>query len=261
MENSKISEQTLAADPELTMLKNFLQRYGRYMLIALIIMSLTMIGYNVVRKNKENKSREASTLYDMMLKAVESADKDKATLLGKQILSDYKRTPYALLSSMLLAKFLVDGGDFDGAIAQLQQITTKTYYKDPLWHIAKARLARLLHSIGKDDLALKELENDADDYVALYEEIKGDIYVKSNDYNKAHAAYEKAIASTMSDNKTWLNAKLAEIASAVTDGAKDQGSSKENINATNVGVDSVSSSNEHGDNNSVANNSKPVEGN
>lgn len=207
MEGYSIESQRLAE------LAKIWHKNKHYFLIILLIATAIIVGSYLLRTHKATQSREASELYQTMIEAIKVDDKAQAATIGKQLIGDYKRTPYALLATMLLSKFAVEEEDYSAAIAQFKQVTAKKNQRDPLWHIAKIRLARLLHHIGNSEQALQELTVDSADYLALYEEVKGDIYLDLHEADKARQAYQTAIKNAIDENKPWLMAKLAEVGS------------------------------------------------
>ncbi len=175
------------------------------------MISLFIVGTHLFRKYQFQKRVEASNIYQSMLAAVQNENLDKVKALGIQLENCYKETPYAQLSALILAKIAVDEGNIQAAIVELRQVFC-TCGQTLLSHVAKIRLARLLHAIGDNKTALKELEGSKNGYEALYEEVKGDIYLTLNQEDKAKKAYQNAVSISQGVNKLpWLQLKLLDL--------------------------------------------------
>lgn len=204
MEGYQTEEQQLVA------IREFWQHNKMFILLCSLVFCGILFGTHMLRQHTAKRAEQASNLYQEMLQAVRKVDiavaKDKGTLL----LKEYRQTPYAALGAMMLAKISIDEKDLPTAIDNFRYVV-KNSKKNPLWHIAKIKLARLLHANHEDLDALKELDNPANGYVPLYEELKGDIYVVLNDLIKARESYKKAILSSNGSPVPWLEMKLTNI--------------------------------------------------
>jgi len=157
-------------------------------------------------------------------------DVSKVKEKGELLLKDYNKTPYAALSAMILAKIAIDEQDISGAMDKFRTVITSGK-KTPLLHVAKIKLARLLQAKGEYQAALKELDNSANGYITLYEELKGDIYLSLNELDKAREAYKKSISHANGNPIPWVEMKLMNInivEDVVNKGATDDSAVKIN---------------------------------
>ena len=202
-------------DQELAIILKFLKENGRFILTLILIICCSFFGIHKFKQYQENYRARASDLYQEMLSAIKNDDFTVAKDKGQTLINKYRRTPYSLFSAMLLAKMAIDEQDIDTALTKLRWIVDH-HKKAPLWHVAKIKIARLLHATGNSEAALKELNNTPNGYEVLYEEVKGDIYFSMNELDKAREAYKKAITSVPMDNMVpWLQLKLQDLGEEV----------------------------------------------
>lgn len=136
----------------------------------------------------------ASDLYDKMMMAAKKNDKAEAQNLAEILVNEEAKEPYTSLSRLLLAKFAID---------EKNNVKAEQYFKDilkihttgELRAVATTRLARLWIEQKKLSEALDLLTGHEvpAGYVALYEEVKGDVYLKQNERDKAKEAYKLAL--------------------------------------------------------------------
>ena len=195
---------------EVSVLVNYWQAYGRSFLLITTLVILVFFGNNSYKQYKKNKAENASLLYQQMLVAQYQNNKVKSKLQGEEIIKEFSSTPYALLAGMMLAKNSIDEGKVDEALERFQSSLQLADSNMPLWHVVKIRFARLLHSSGNSEKALEELNTVPDGYVAMYEEIKGDIYLSMNEIAKAKSAYTRAMKHAAEEGKLLLQLKLVD---------------------------------------------------
>lgn len=225
MEGYQTEEQQLVA------IREFWQKNKTFILLCLLVFCGILFGTHMLRQHTAKQAEQASNLYQEMLLAVRKVDIVVAKEKGKLLLKKYRSTPYAALGAMILAKISIDEKNLPAAMDNFRYVV-KNSKKNPLWHVAKIRLARLLHANKEELAALKELDNPSNGYVALYEELKGDIYVSLNDLIKARESYKKAILNSNGSPVPWLEMKLANINTvedALQKGAIDEAVSKTNL--------------------------------
>ncbi len=197
-------------EQQLVVLHEFWKRNRLFILSLIVLFCVILFGTQMYRRYEVRQAEQASILYQEVLSAVQKTDVNVAKTKGALLLKKYSRTPYAALGAMILAKISIDEEDLPTAIDKFRYIV-KNSAKNPLWHVAKIKLARLLHANKEHQEALKELDNPPNGYVQLYEELKGDIYVTLKDLDKARESYRKAISNANGNLVPWLEMKLTNI--------------------------------------------------
>ncbi len=132
-----------------------------------------------------------SAAYEEIVKNAESEDADIVAKANGYI-SEHGDSAYSVMLALTAAKQAVTKGDLDEASKQLKwaaQHSTKPSVKG----VAQVRLARILTEQQKYDDALAILNGAMpESFKAQVEELKGDIYVKQGEKEKARIAYQAA---------------------------------------------------------------------
>lgn len=168
--------------------------------LAMICAILTITGMGGWQYFKHQQIKEidqASNAYETLLSAAKQKDWKRAEVQARFIKDRYPKTSYAPLAALLLAKIDIEQNNNHGRAIENLQYAIKTGRKGHLSQIAALRLARVYISLEKYQEALEVLSPKSleEAYRSLYEELKGDIYMKQNDLEKARAAYLTAIQS------------------------------------------------------------------
>jgi predicted negative regulator of RcsB-dependent stress response len=197
-------------EQQIVMLKELWKKNKTIIFSFAIVFCAALFGNHVWRNYENQNNEKASNIYQDILTAMQNVDTAKVKEKGELLLKDYGKTPYAALSAMILAKVAIDEQDIPSAMAKLRTVIASGK-KTPLLHVAKIKLARLLHAKGEHQAALKELDNPPNGYITLYEELKGDIFLSLNELEKAREAYKKAILHANGNPVPWVEMKLTNI--------------------------------------------------
>lgn len=176
-----------------------------------------IFGWEGWKGYQEGKASEASQMYEELKQALAASKLDQANELGDKLVKDFSRTPYAAGAALFLASEDVRTNRFDEALARLQWVD-KNSKDEGLRQVARLREARVLWQQGKADEALKRLDGKPGTFVALYDELRGDIKLTQGDRAAARAAYEKALQAVTADDaasRASLQRKLDDLADVV----------------------------------------------
>jgi predicted negative regulator of RcsB-dependent stress response len=182
-------------EEQLEALKRWWKENGASTIIGVAIGVAIIFGWNYWQDLKKNQSNEASAIYDQLLKAAETDQKDSVDKLAKHLDEQFAGTKYAAYGSLFQAKFKVQQGDLAGAKEILKKLAAG---KDKeLSQIAKIRLVNLMLATGEYEQGLKVI-NDVDQAEAgkfsdNYDELTGDLYVALDRLDEARTAYQKAL--------------------------------------------------------------------
>lgn len=202
-------------EQQIVQIKRLWAQYGKLVIGTLLITLLAMWGMRYYRHYVATQNEQASSEYQVLLKAMQEKDYATVQSQGELLIRDYKKTSYADLGSMMLAKLAVDENNLDLAKSKLEWIIDNNN-KSRLWHIAKVRLSRILVEQNKSVEALDVLSGKFNGYTALYEEAKGDIYVNSGELDKAKESYRVAINSLPRNvDSSWLELKLKDLGDTI----------------------------------------------
>lgn len=208
MQDFETEEQQIEA------LKGWWKENASSLLIGLAIGGFSIGGWSWYKETQYQHSVEASDMYVSVVAQSEantSGELDVATI--DKLIAGYSDTPYAALSALVQAKHSISAGKLDQATARLQWVVDNAV-EDEVAQIARLRLVRLMISQKSFDEADKLLSSSHPKvFDAIYEELKGDVFVAKGELEQARIAYDKAIAG--SDNPSrWLKLKRQDLGSS-----------------------------------------------
>lgn len=174
------------------LLKQWWDKNGTALIVGIIIGLALILGWQYWQKQQLKQHVAASQAYQQLLSMSVHEHPEDFIQQAQMIVSRYPRTPYASLSSLLLAHAQVDQNNYTAAYQS--NIWVVSHAKDKaLKQIARVRAARLLLALGQPDEALNLLNNiDDKSFAILIDEVRGDIYVVKKDFPAARKAYLQA---------------------------------------------------------------------
>ncbi len=179
----------------------------------------SIFGWQYYQDQSIKHTEQASIIYETVATNVQSSGtiNDQQTRVNT-LAAEYKDTPYASLSALLLAKQHLAAGEPVKAQTQLQWVIDNAR-QDELRYLAKIRLARVLLTNAQVDQALLLLnETYPESFRSIALELKGDALVTQGNKALAHQAYKEALQYTVSSRLLQLKIDdLGEAADISTD--------------------------------------------
>jgi len=182
-------------------------------MVTVFVLGLFGVAYSMVQYTAQRYTQmaeQASLQYDEFAQIL-SKNEQEAKVLGEKLLSQYPKTPYAQLVNLNLATEAQKAGKSDDAKHYLKTLLNDN--QGSLIHIARLRLARLLtnEQAYEEAIALLNQPNQAE-FAMLYQDTLGDIYWQQAQFDKARAAYSKAIQETPPGiSAAWIRLKHAQL--------------------------------------------------
>ena len=175
-------------------LKKWWKANGSSIIIGVLVGVLGLFGWRYYVDQNHVNAVQASDLYMQLVQSVAMNTVDDKTIdINNQLINDFADTPYAALSSLVLANSEYEKDNVDGAVAQLE-LAIKHASDENINQIASLRLASVYIEQEKYELASALLKMPHDTaFKARYEELRGDLYLAEGDIVKARTAYDKAI--------------------------------------------------------------------
>jgi len=165
--------------------------HGIRTLIVAGVLLAVYVGWTQWQAHQQRRAEAASVIFEQFLQVADSSP-DQARELLDQLHTQYGDTFYGSAARLFLANEAVIKGDLEAADNHLDALIQSRPSED-LLQVARLRSARVLHDLGRDDEALKRLQDPvAKGFQALFAELRGDIYMARNEADKARAAYEEA---------------------------------------------------------------------
>lgn len=195
-------------------MKAWWDQWGTPITAAVCVCCLGFAGWNGWQWYQRNQAAQASGAYVQLQNAIYQNDAKNVKSIADGLIEDYGTTIYAPLGALASAAAEVQEGNLDLARDRLVWVIEKSGHPE-YDTIARVRLAGVELSAKKPEAALKVLEpaKPVPDQTALVEDRLGDVYYAMNDFEKARAAWQKAVeaAGEQSPIRGVLHYKLASL--------------------------------------------------
>jgi predicted negative regulator of RcsB-dependent stress response len=190
----------LQEQEQLATFKAWWEKYGNLVLTAATIVLLAIAAFNGWRWYERREGLQAAEDYDRLVVAMEAKDAAKIKEVAGGIIEKYSRSIYASLAALQAAKIYHEGGDLNGAKAQLRWVIDKSG-RPELAATARVRLAGVLLDEKAFDEALKVLSSDVPpSHVVQFADRRGDVLLALNKPDQARAAFKEALEKAAADN-------------------------------------------------------------
>jgi predicted negative regulator of RcsB-dependent stress response len=198
--------------------KNWLRENGSAIVMGLVLAFGLMFGFKQWQAWQTSNRQQASAEYQMVEKMIEQGNLDAAVSNYEVLKTEYPKSAYTSMASMMMAKARLNAGQAELAETALTHAMDNAR-PEPLKVIARARLARIKLSQGEPDAALALLDGAPSEvgFEAQFAEIRGDIYLAKGDNDKAIQSYQAAIDALEEGvgNRQLLTIKLEALGASV----------------------------------------------
>lgn len=178
---------------QLDELKEWWKRHGRLVILFIVAFAVGLAGFHGWRYYRNSQALAAATLYAQMEQADREDDGKKVRAVAGQIVSQYGSTAYAVLASLVAARYSFIAGELAEAKARLQWVIEQARDNE-IRDVARLRLAGVLLDEKNYSEALKLVEaKPVDGMASLYSDLKGDILVAQDRLAEARSAYQFAL--------------------------------------------------------------------
>ena len=200
----------LSEEEQLAALRSFWQRYGWWIIVALVLVIGGYLGWSYYQSSKLERAQAASELYEDYQKNL--ADEALSNGLAQRLDNEFAGTSYQVFSLLSRATAKVESDELEAAAELLTQ-ATQSGANQQLVDVALLRLARLRQQMGDSDAALAALgATRGDGYRSLVAELKGDIHLVRDEPALALEAYTAAMdAVDEGSSRPLLKIKLAQL--------------------------------------------------
>ena len=202
-------------EQQIEALKKWWKENVRTIVAGVIIGVIVIGGWRFYVDYQRVHAEYASILYEKILVTGNKAEEmDQQQTDVNRLLAEYTNTPYASLAALLMAKYQFANGELAKAQENLAWVMENSGQPE-LQFLARLRMARLFVAIDKHSEALQLINVDyPENFTVMFEELKGDIYVMTKDFNNARAAYDKAILASSEQPSRWLRLKREDLGDA-----------------------------------------------
>jgi len=185
MERYETEEQQVEA------IKGFWKENGTAILVGIGIGLAGLFGWqqynDMIIQGKEAQSMAFQSV-------LEGIDSENGLTEAEAFSKENGDSGYAVLTSLISAQKAVEKNDLEGAKVHLAMAATNSP-SEAIADLAKIRLARVESQLGDTTAALATLNTVVNaSYADQVQEVKGDIYVATKQFDKAKAAYDAVLA-------------------------------------------------------------------
>ncbi len=199
-------------EQQLEAIKKWWKENSSLVIIGVSIGVSSIFGWQYYQADKVNHAQHASVLYERVL--IHSADSAKMSdqlASVNQLEAEFKDTPYASLSAMIIARQQVQSGENAKAEKHYRWVIENSNQKE-LQYLAKIRLSRVLLATAQYEKTLALLNEEyPDSFKGMVLELKGDAFAVQEKKAEARITYIKARSYLKGPNR-WLQLKIDDIA-------------------------------------------------
>ena len=182
----------LEEQEQLDQLKHFWKQYGNLITWGLIVVLGAVAAWNGYHAWQRNQSVQAAAMFDEVEKVVRSGDAQKAERAFSDMKDRFAKASYTQQAGLLVAKMAYEAGKVDAAKTTLNWLADNAADKGYA-SVARLRLSAILIDAKAYDEALKILGTGiAEEFSALADDRKGDVYMLQGKKSEAKAEYQKA---------------------------------------------------------------------
>lgn len=183
---------------------------------GIIIALIIIFGWRYWQHRSQVRRLTASAMYNQMGSLLATGQGPQALQVANQLVNNYSDTPYAAQAALAMAQYDVGSNKPDDAMQMLDWVIAHS--KDEgLQLLARLRLARVKLSVGDPQAALTALSGvAASGFAPLFDEARGDAYMKLGETAQARSAYQSALNAWTPEmgDKSLLQMKLDNLTGA-----------------------------------------------
>ena len=198
--------------------KSWLRENGSAIVMGLVLAFGLMFGFKQYQAWEISKRQQASAEYQVMLELLEVDNMDAAVPNYEVLKSEFSKSAYTSMASLMMAKARLKAGQTDLAASALTH-AMENAQPEPLKVIARERLARVRLSQGDADTAEKILDAAASEkgFEAQFAELRGDIHLARGEIEQAIQNYQESLDLLEEGigNRLYLTIKLETLSSSV----------------------------------------------
>ena len=179
---------------ELEALKKWWSEHGKGLLAGLGIGLAAVAGWTSWQTWQRTQAETASVRYEQLVDDAAAGEHESALLQAESLVDEFPESAYAPLASLIAARAAVHANDSDRAKRHLEWAAEHAALPE-LVPVARLRLARLMID-GRDyDGALAELARiESAPFHGRVKELQGDVHYARGDHSAAHDAYQAVLA-------------------------------------------------------------------
>jgi len=199
------------------LVKSWLRENGSAIVMGLVLAFGLMFGFKQWQAWEVSKRQKASAEYQVMSSLIEAKNMDAAVSNFEVLKTDFPKSAYTSMASLMMAKARLEAGQADLAASELM-FAMENAQPTPVRIVARERLARIRLSQGDTQAALTLLDNapSEEGFEAQFAEIRGDIHLANGETALAVQSYQASLDSLEDGvgNREFLIMKIEALGAA-----------------------------------------------
>ena len=174
--------------------KSWLRENGSAIVMGLVLAFGLMFAFKQWQQWETGKRQQASAEYQVLVSYLELDVMDAAVPNYEVLKSEYPKSAYTAMASLMMAKARLNAGQADLA-AQALTHAMENAQPAPVKIIARERLARVRLSQGDTEAALALIDGAPSDvgFESQFAEIRGDIHLANGATKEAIESYQTSL--------------------------------------------------------------------
>lgn len=174
-------------------LKDWWKRYGTTILLAVVVFTISNIGFRYWNHYSQQQNTIASVTFMQMIEAQTKHKDDEVKLFARDLINKFPRSPYANFAAMQLAEQAVNAKDLREAEKNLDWVVKHAKHVE-LRELARLREARVLLALGETTAALSLLQQgESRLYFAAKHKIMGNAFMAQGNKQEAANYYRRVL--------------------------------------------------------------------
>jgi predicted negative regulator of RcsB-dependent stress response len=195
-------------------IKRWWHENGTMLIVGAVVGLAGLWGWRYYGESVTASQEKASTEFSQVTTQLAAQDDDKSLTELNTFIADNKDSNYSTLAGLLVAKHAVDAKDFAGAKTQLTELLKNNDY-EPLIPVITLRLARVQSELGDYDAAIANLDNITQEgFLVKVNQSKGEVYLKQGNTEAARKAFQAAVDASEGRIDPILQLQLDDLAVA-----------------------------------------------
>lgn len=187
-------------EEQIEAIKHWWKEQGNSVLATIAVAVIAVFGWQTWNNYTTEQKSTAGAQYQQLLDAITpkagpdltAEEQATANHLADELKNNFSNSSYAQYAALLKAKLAVDAGDLATAKQELQWVLDEKPNNE-LKQVALIRLARVHFALGENEAALAIVQKDGGAFGAAFAELKGDIFLKQGQVDKAREAYQQSV--------------------------------------------------------------------
>ena len=203
-------EQYETEEQQIEAIKRFWKENGVALVVGTLLGFAGLLGWRYYNDSQIAAKEQASSAYEVATKELVKGETGFSQ--AKTFVDEHSDTGYAMLMALEMAQQAIERKDLTEAAKQLEFVANNASLS-AIQSVAQLRLARIQIEQGQLELALASADKVTDlAFKGQSQEIKGDVYLAQQLFDKARAAYSAALETNSRDQV--LKMKLDNLAVA-----------------------------------------------